>query len=253
MKSRFIFHATSAVTNQARHFMTLISRRRIFACSAWALGLCMGASALASEPNAKADAGNGTGAAVAGGGKAVFWSRNNERFALSGVAVANPQWNAEVNADDSRFAFTAEEQQELVQHLRDTLERLVALPAVRQSPWRAFSATTRWGWSASSTRIVAWPRPRRPCSAVWTNSRGPPPRAAWSTARLWRQPPRRPRVSPECPGQACPAPSTPARTVREMRRCHLKDCASANGQATGFGLLSQSTLSQSTLSLVQRL
>lgn len=33
-----------------------------------------------------------------------------------------------------------------------------------------------------------------------------------------------------------------------MRRCHLKDCASANGQATGFGLLSQSTLSQSTLS-----
>ena len=130
MKSRFIFHATSAVNNQARHFMTLISRRRIFACSAWALGLCMGASALASEPNAKADAGNGTGAAVAGGGKAVFWSRNNERFALSGVAVANPQWNAEVNADDSRFAFTAEEQQELVQHLRDTLERLVALPAV---------------------------------------------------------------------------------------------------------------------------
>ena len=130
MKSRFIFHATSAVTNQARHFMTLTSRLRMFACSAWALGLCMGASALASEPDAKADASSGTGAAVAGGGKAVFWSRNNERFALSGVTVATPQWNAEVNADDSRLAFTEEEQQELVLHLRDTLKRLVALPAV---------------------------------------------------------------------------------------------------------------------------
>ena len=92
----------------------------------------MGASALASEPDAKADAGSGsgTGTAVAGGGKTAFWSRNNERFALSGVSVANPQWNAEVNSDDSRLAFTAEEQQELVQHLRDALERLVALPAV---------------------------------------------------------------------------------------------------------------------------
>ena len=110
--------------------MALTFRRRIFACSAWALGLCMGASTLASEPDAAADASSGTSAAVAGGGKAVFWSRNNERFALAGVAVATPQWNAEVNADDSRLAFTAEEQAELVQHLRDTLERLVTLPAV---------------------------------------------------------------------------------------------------------------------------
>jgi hypothetical protein len=110
--------------------MTLTFRRRIFACSAWALGLCMGASALASEPDAAANASSGTSTAVAGGGKAVFWSRNNERFALAGVAVATPQWNAEINADDSRLAFTAEEQEELVQHLRDTLERLVALPAV---------------------------------------------------------------------------------------------------------------------------
>lgn len=109
--------------------MTLTSRRRIFACSAWMLGLCIGASALASEPDAAADASSATSAAVVGGGKAVFWSRNNERFALAGVAVATPQWNAEVNADDSRLAFTAEEQEELVQHLRDTLERLVALPA----------------------------------------------------------------------------------------------------------------------------
>lgn len=116
--------------------MTLTFRRRIFACSAWALGLCMGASALASEPDAAADASSDNGAAVAGGGKAVFWSRNNERFALAGVAVATPQWNAEVNADDSRLAFTAEEQEELVQHLRNTLERLVALSAVslREEP-----------------------------------------------------------------------------------------------------------------------
>ena len=100
------------------------------------LGLCMGASALASEPDAAADASSDNGVAVAGGGKAVFWSRNNERFALAGVAVATPQWNAEVNADDSRLAFTAEEQQELVQHLRDTLERLVAPSAVslREEP-----------------------------------------------------------------------------------------------------------------------
>ena len=90
----------------------------------------MGASAVASEPNAAADAAGATGAAVAGGGKAAFWSRNNAKFALSGVAVAAPQWNAEVNADDSRLAFTPEEQQELVQHLRGALERLVALPAV---------------------------------------------------------------------------------------------------------------------------
>jgi hypothetical protein len=100
------------------------------------LGLCMGASALASEPDPAADASSDNGAAVAGGGKAVFWSRNNERFALAGVAVATPQWNAEVNADDSRLAFTAEEQEELVQHLRNTLERLVALSAVslREEP-----------------------------------------------------------------------------------------------------------------------
>lgn len=109
--------------------MTLTFLRRIFACSASTLGLCMGASALASEPDAAADASSGTSAAVTGGGKAVFWSRNNERFALAGVAVATPQWNAEVNPDDSRLAFTAEEQEELVQHLRDTLERLAALPA----------------------------------------------------------------------------------------------------------------------------
>ena len=110
--------------------MTFIPRRWVFASSAWALGLCMGASALASEPNAAADAGAAAGAAVAGGGKAVFWSRNNARFALSGAAVAAPQWGAEVNSDDSRLAFTAEEQQELVKHLRDALERLVALPVV---------------------------------------------------------------------------------------------------------------------------
>ena len=110
--------------------MTFTPRRWMSASSAWVLGLCMGASALASEPNAAADAAGATGAAVAGGGKAAFWSRNNAKFALSGVAVAAPQWNAEVNADDSRLAFTPEEQQELVQHLRGALERLGALPAV---------------------------------------------------------------------------------------------------------------------------
>lgn len=110
--------------------MTFTTRRWMFASSAWALGVCVGASALASEPNAAADAAGATGAAVAGGGKAVFWSRNNAKFALSGVAVAAPQWDAEVNIDDSRLAFTAEEQQELVQHLRGALERLVAVPAV---------------------------------------------------------------------------------------------------------------------------
>lgn len=110
--------------------MTLTSRRWILACSTWALGVCMGTSALGSEPEAATDASSVTSTEVAGGGKAVFWSRNNERFALAGVAVATPQWNAEVNANDSRLAFTAEEQAELVQHLRDTLERLVALPAV---------------------------------------------------------------------------------------------------------------------------
>jgi hypothetical protein len=126
----------SAVANWPSHFLARTSRQRIFACSAWMLGLCMGASALASEPDAAADASSDNGAAVAGGGKAVFWSRNNERFALAGVAVATPQWNAEVNADDSRLAFTAEEQEELVQHLRNTLERLVALSAVslREEP-----------------------------------------------------------------------------------------------------------------------
>ena len=110
--------------------MTFTSRRWMFASGACALGLCMGASALASEPNAVADAGGATGAAVAGGGKATFRSRNNAKFALSGVAVAAPQWNAEVNTEDSRLAFTPEEQQELVQHLRGALERLVAVPAV---------------------------------------------------------------------------------------------------------------------------
>ncbi len=110
--------------------MAFTSRRWMFASGACALGFCMGASAVASEPNAAPDAGGATSAAVAGGGKAVFWSRNNAKFALSGVAVAAPQWNAEVNADDSRLAFTPEEQQELVQHLRGALERLAALPAV---------------------------------------------------------------------------------------------------------------------------
>ena len=110
--------------------MTFTPRRWMFASSAWALGICMGASALASEPNAAPDAAGATGAAVAGGGKAAFWSRNNAKFALSGVTVAAPQWNAEVNTEDSRLAFTPEEQQELVQHLRAALERLVALPAV---------------------------------------------------------------------------------------------------------------------------
>ena len=97
--------------------MTFTPRRWMFASSAWALGICMGASALASEPNAAADAAGATGAAVAGGGKAVFWSRDNAKFTLSGVTVAAPQWNAEVNTEDSRLAFTPEEQQELVQHL----------------------------------------------------------------------------------------------------------------------------------------
>ncbi|MCX7161314.1 MAG: hypothetical protein NT176_19955 [Proteobacteria bacterium] len=110
--------------------MTFTPRRWMFASSAWALGICMGASAVASEPNAAADAAGATGAAVAGGGKAAFWSRNNAKFALSGAAVAAPEWNAEVNTEDSRLAFTPEEQQELVQHLRAALERLVALPAV---------------------------------------------------------------------------------------------------------------------------
>jgi len=109
--------------------MTFTPRRLMFAGSAWALGLGMGVSALASEPNAVADAGVTVAAAVGGGGKAVFWSRNNARFALSGVTVAAPQWGAEVNTDDSRLAFTAGEQQELVQHLRDVLERLAARPA----------------------------------------------------------------------------------------------------------------------------
>jgi hypothetical protein len=69
-------------------------------------------------------------AAVAGGGKASYWSRDNARLSLAGSAVAAPRWAAEVNADDSRLAFTQEEQDELVQHLRDALERLVALPSV---------------------------------------------------------------------------------------------------------------------------
>jgi hypothetical protein len=70
------------------------------------------------------------GAAVAGGGKAVFWSRDSARVPLAGVSVLAPQWTAEVNAEDSRLAFTPEEQQELVQHLRETLERVAALPSV---------------------------------------------------------------------------------------------------------------------------
>ncbi len=122
--------------------MTFVPGRSMFAASALALGICTGAGALANESNAASDAGAGAGAAVAGGGKVVFWSRNNARFTLSGVVVAEPQWAAEVNPDDSRLAFTPEEQQELVQHLRDVLERQVALPAVqlqKQSPPEAMT------------------------------------------------------------------------------------------------------------------
>ncbi len=117
--------------------MTFVTGRWMLAASALGLGIGMGASAFASEFNAPADAGPGAGAAVAGGGKVAFWSRNNARVPLSGVVVAEPQWAAQVNPDDSRLAFTPEEQQELVQHLRDVLERQVALPVVqlqRQSP-----------------------------------------------------------------------------------------------------------------------
>ena len=122
--------------------MTFVPGRWKFAVSALALWICTGVSALASESNAAADAGPGAGAAVAGGGKVVFWSRNNARIPLSGAVVAAPQWAAEVNPDDSRLAFTPEEQQELVQHLRDVLERQVALPALqlqKQSPLEAMT------------------------------------------------------------------------------------------------------------------
>ena len=122
--------------------MTFVPGRSMFAASALALGICTGAGALANESNAASDAGAGAGAAVAGGGKVVFWSRNNARVTLSGVVVAEPQWAAEVNPDDSRLAFTPEEQHELVQHLRDVLERQVALPAVqlqKQSPLEAMT------------------------------------------------------------------------------------------------------------------
>ena len=93
--------------------------------SAWTLGLFIAGGAFATEPNAVPDAGSCAGAAVAGGGKAAFWSRGNAKLALSGVTVGTPQWSAEVNADDSRLAFSQEEQQELLQHLRGTLDRLV--------------------------------------------------------------------------------------------------------------------------------
>ena len=117
--------------------MKFVTGRWMLAASALGLWIGMGASALASETDAPPDAGLGAGAAVAGGGKVAFWSRNNARVPLSGVVVAEPRWAAEVNPEDSRLAFTTLEQQELVQHLRDVLERQVALPAVqlqKQSP-----------------------------------------------------------------------------------------------------------------------
>ena len=122
--------------------MTFVPGRWMFAASALVLGICTGASVLANESNAAADAGLGAGAAVAGGGKVVFWSRNNARGTLSGVVVAEPQWAAEINPDDSRLAFTPEEQQELVQHLRDVLERQVALPAVQLQKLSPLEAMT---------------------------------------------------------------------------------------------------------------
>lgn len=106
--------------------MGVMRGRSMLSGSAWALGLCMSMGALATESASVPDAGGGAAAAVAGGGKAAFWSRDNAKLALSGVTVGTPQWSAEVNADDSRLAFTPEEQQELVQHLRGTLDRLVA-------------------------------------------------------------------------------------------------------------------------------
>jgi hypothetical protein len=109
--------------------MSFTRSRRMFAGGACALGLCVAAGALANEPGTATDAGSGAAAAVAGGGKATFWSRNNMKLSLSELAVTTPVWNAEVNAEDSRLAFTPEEQQELVQHLRGTLDRLVAPPA----------------------------------------------------------------------------------------------------------------------------
>lgn len=122
--------------------MTFVPGRWMFAASALGLGICTGASALANESNAAADAGLGAGAAVAGGGKVVFWSRNNARVTLSGVVVDEPQWAAEIKPDDSRLAFTPEEQQELVQHLRDVLERQVALPAVQLQKLSPLEAMT---------------------------------------------------------------------------------------------------------------
>lgn len=100
---------------------------------AWAAALavagCIGLAALpvqslASEPTVASDA----GAAVAGGGKSSYWSRNDTKLTLPGVALAPPAWQAEVNASDSQLAFSAEEQQELVEHLRAALAALVQLP-----------------------------------------------------------------------------------------------------------------------------
>ena len=124
--------------------MSVTRSRWMLVGSASALGLCIGASALATEPSAVPDAGTGAGAAVAGGGKAAFWSRGNAKLALSGVTVGTPQWSAEVNADDSRLAFTPEEQQELVQHLRGTLDRLVGPPPlpVPSAPTAGLEADT---------------------------------------------------------------------------------------------------------------
>ncbi len=133
--------------------MTFVPGRWKFAASAVGLWICTGATALANESNVPADTGQGVGAEVAGGGKVVFWSRNNAKITLSGVVVAEPHWAAEVNPDDSRLAFTPEEQQELVQHLRDVLERQVALPAVqlqKQSPLEAMT-------DASLTLVAAAP------------------------------------------------------------------------------------------------
>ena len=133
--------------------MTFVPGRWMFAASALGLGICTGASALANESNAAADTGLGAGAAVAGGGKVIFWSRNNAKGTLSGVVVAEPQWAAEVNPDDSRLAFTPEDQQELVQHLRDVLERQVALPAVQPQKQPSLEAIA----DASLMAVVAAP------------------------------------------------------------------------------------------------
>lgn len=132
--------------------MTQTPRRFPFAAPVLILGLCLCGSLRAAEPsNAAADA----GAAVAGAGKSSYWSRDNARLPLAGVLVAAPQWSAEVNADDSRFAFTPEEQQELVQHLRDALDRLVALPSVPLHVDPAASPTPLAGPPVAATSVGA--------------------------------------------------------------------------------------------------